>query len=240
MNIDLNEIEFSPIFRKDISDKVRNLFKEELNKFNKLYSIFSDLDRFLVSKCNRKDNYSKEYFTRIFNIRIKDHFSSAIILVSQGFNVDAISLTRSALEDLFVILNFYLDKNYFDKWKINKNNFTIKPKELRNNKNIKTEDKTLYKNVYKALSNIVHPKKESILHMLKFHPTVVNEGVVGINAIKKDINLINIAFYVYIYQVSSMLKSIYKSNKDSITLKCIIDKLLKVDIIEDFMNPNLG
>lgn len=108
MNIDNNNLEFTPVFREDILNRFKEICREEYIEFMKLFKIFSHLDKFLNSKCQDNDSSSKQYFTRLMNIRVKDHFSSSLILVSQGYLVDAISLTRSALEDLFVILNFYI------------------------------------------------------------------------------------------------------------------------------------
>ncbi|MBV1818115.1 hypothetical protein [Clostridium cochlearium] len=106
MDINFNKIEFSPIFRQDILTEVKLLCREEHVEFMKLFKVFFSLDKFLDSKYNEKDSSSKQYFTRLMNVRVKDHFSSAIILASQGFIIDAVSLTRSAMEDLFLILNF--------------------------------------------------------------------------------------------------------------------------------------
>lgn len=159
MEIDYENLEFTPIFREDTLKKFKEFCREEYIDFMKTFKIFSDVDKFLNSKCQEGDNFSRQYFTRIMNIRVKDHFSSSVILISQGYTVDALSLTRASLEDLFVILNFYLEPGYFDKWKANKKRFNIEPSKLRTNPKIDPEDRKLYQKVYKALSNsIVHPR----------------------------------------------------------------------------------
>ncbi|MEL5898325.1 hypothetical protein AAGC94_09625 [Clostridium sporogenes] len=236
MDINFNKIEFSPIFRQDILTEVKLLCREEHVEFMKLFKVFFSLDKFLDSKYNEKDSSSKQHFTRLMNVRVKDHFSSAIILASQGFIIDAVSLTRSAMEDLFLILNFYLDENYFKKWNENRNDFEIKPGELRNNPKISIDERNLYNNVYKALCNIVHPRKNSIGHMVKFHPTVVNRGAEGIIRIKKDIKLINLSFYIYIFQVSKLLKEVYCNTNDITYLDNIIEELSQITSVYDFVN----
>ncbi|KPU27964.1 hypothetical protein TR13x_01035 [Caloranaerobacter sp. TR13] len=235
MDIDYKNIEFIPVFRQSILNETKLLCREEYTNFMKLFKVFVDLDEFLASKCKEKDNSSKQYFTRLLNIRVKDHFLSAIILASQGFIVDAISLIRSAMEDLFLILNFYLDNNYFKNWHENKDDFKIKPGKLRNNSRITKEDRKLYNMIYKALCNIVHPRKNSLGHMVKFHPTVVGKGTEGIIRIKKDIKLINLSFFIYIHQVSKLLKKIYKNKEDMGSLDTIIHNLSKIRSVYDFI-----
>lgn len=235
MGIDFNKIEFSPIFREDILDDIKSLCREEHVEFMKLFTTFAELDKFLASKCEEQDNSSKQYFARLMNIRVKDHLSSAMILASQGFIVDAISLTRSAMEDLFLILNFYLDDSYFQRWNENKDEFEIKPGQLRNNPKISEEDRDFYNIIYKALCNIVHPRKNSIGHMVKFHPTVVDRGAEGLIRIKKDMKLINLSFFTYISQVSKLLKTVYDDNKDITSLDNIIQELSKIASVYDFI-----
>lgn len=236
MDINFDEFELSPIFRKDLVDKTKILCREEFIEFTELLSIFRKLDDFLELKCKEANNESKEYYTRLMNIRVKDHFSSAIILVSQGFNVDAISLTRSALEDLLLILNFYLGENYFEKWHKNKKSFEIKPVELRENKKIKKEDRDFYKKIYKNLCSIVHPRKNSIEHMLRFHPTIDCGGSEGTIRIKKDIKLINLSFFMHLFQVSNMLKKIYIAEEDITYLDGIVKDISEISSIYDFMS----
>lgn len=235
LDIDFNNIEFSPIFREDILDEIKSLCREEHIEFMKLFKTFAELDKFLALKCEEKDNSSKQYFTRLINIRVKDHFSAAMVLASQGFIVDSISLTRSAMEDLFLILNFYLDNSYFRRWDENKDGFEIKPGKLRNNPKISKEDRDFYNMIYKALCNIVHPRKDSIGHMVKFHPTVVNRGAEGLIRIKKDIKLINLSFFTYIYQISKLLKTVYNDSNDIAYLDNIIHELSKIISVYDFI-----
>ncbi|MCG4580067.1 hypothetical protein [Clostridium cochlearium] len=90
--------------------------------------------------------------------------------------------------------------------------------------------------MYKALCNIVHPRKNSIGHMVKFHPTVVNRGAEGIIRIKKDIKLINLSFYIYIFQVSKLLKEVYCNTNDITYLDNIIEELSQITSVYDFVN----
>ncbi|WP_047980948.1 hypothetical protein [Ornithinibacillus contaminans] len=214
MEIDYQNIDFNSTLREDTLRSFKEMCKDEYVEFMKLFTSFSKLDKFLSSKCEVGDNKSKEYYTRVMHIRVKDHFSSSLILVSQGFTVDAISLTRSAMEDMFVILNFYLDPNYFNNWKNNKAGFKIKPGNLRNNKRIEKEDRKLFNKVYKSLSNIVHPKINSLNHMMKYHPTVLNDGTEGLIRLKKDAKLINMSLFVYLNQMINLLRKIYTNDQD--------------------------
>ena len=239
LRIEYNKFEFTPVFRQEIFNEIKVLCREEHVEFMKLFEVFSSLDMFLESKCKKKDNYSKQYFTRLINIRVRDHFSSALILASQGYTIDAISLTRSALEDLFVILNFYLNEDFFKNWTENNNKFKIKPGKLRNNPKIARRDREFYNAVYEILSNIVHPRQNSIYHMMKFHPTVVNRGSEGISRVKKDINLINLSFYIYNIQIINLFKTIYINKDDLISLEEITQKVSLI-IDENDLNDKLS
>lgn len=237
MEIDYENLEFTPIFREDTLKKFKEFCREEYIDFMKTFKIFSDVDKFLNSKCQEGDNFSRQYFTRIMNIRVKDHFSSSVILISQGYTVDALSLTRASLEDLFVILNFYLEPGYFDKWKANKKRFNIEPSKLRTNPKIDPEDRKLYQKVYKALSNsIVHPRIDSLSHMLRYHPTAYSGGSEGIVQLKKDTRLINLSFFVYLHNLCGLLKLEYDDEFDEVILDGILNQLksLHKEVIKYF------
>ena len=142
------------------------------------------------------------------------------------------------MEDLFIILNFYLDSKYFQRWYENKDDFEIKPGKLRNNNKIHKDDREFYNEVYKALCNIVHPRKNSIEHMIRFHPIVLNKGMEGISRIKKDIKLINLSFYTYINQVSKLLKTVYKDVEDITFLDSFINDLFQITSVDDFLKES--
>ncbi|MCH6265083.1 hypothetical protein [Neobacillus citreus] len=239
MEIDYGNIEFTPILREDTLTKFKEFCREEYIDFMKTFAIFADVDKFLNSKCQEGDNSSIQYFTRIMNIRVKDHFSSSIILISQGYTVDALSLTRASLEDLFVILNFYLEPGYFGKWKANKRSFKIVPAELRTHPKIDPDDQKLYQKVYKLLSNsIVHPRIDSLSHMLKYHPTAYSEGSEGVIQLKKDTRLINLSFFVYLHNLCRLLKLEYKDKVDEENLDDILNQLksLHIGLVKYFDN----
>lgn len=222
---EFDKIVFSPIFREGTLESFKNLCHDESIEFLKLFQLNSKLHSFLHSKNDATDTSSKEYFTMLLNIRIRDHFSSSFILISQGFLVDAISLTRSALEDLFVIINFYLEPSYFQRWNENKDSFMIRPGELRNHELIDDYDKELFNHVYKSLCNIVHPKKNSVSHMVKYHPSLISKGNEGIVRLKKDAQLINLSFLTYLYHISKLLKTVYTDSNDINQLDSILGEL---------------
>jgi len=234
--VDFDKLEFTPILRQDVLDQIKKLCREEYTEFIKLLEIFSDLDKFLASKYEGHEENPKEYFTRLFHIRVKDHFSSSLILISQGYLVDAISLTRSALEDLFVMLNFYLDPGYFSKWNANCNDFEIRPGKLRNNPKIDKNDRKLYNKVYKSLCDIVHPKKESFAYMSTFHPTFQSGGRDGAQRLKKDMELINLSFVVYLHQISSLFLRVYDGpNQDVTTLESIKTRVMETQLLQSLL-----
>lgn len=221
-------VEFNPIIREDVLDRFKVTCKDEYQEFLELFSIFAELDVFLESKRDEKDSTSKIYYTRLMHIKVKDHFTSSIILISQGFLVDSISLVRSALEDLFVILNFYIEPGYFESWLKNGDDFKIRPYKLRNHKKINQMDKDLFNNVYEALCKIVHPRINSISHMVKFHPTVENSGTIGIERLKRDTQLINLSFFVYLHQLCNLMRDNYSALDDKTLLDTLTSKLWDV------------
>lgn len=218
-----DKIVFSPILREETLETFKNLCHDESIEFLKLFQLNGKLYSFLHTKSD--DTESKEYFTMLLNVRIRDHFSSSFILISQGFLVDAISLTRSALEDLFVIINFYLEPSYFQRWNENKDSFKIRPGKLRNHEFIDDNDKELFNNVYESLCNIVHPKKNSVSHMARYHPSLKSKGTEGIVSLKKDASLINLSFLTYLYHICKLLKTVYTDSNDINLLDSILGEL---------------
>lgn len=75
--------------------------------------------------------------------------------------------------------------------------------------------------------------------MMKFHPTVVNRGSEGISRVKKDINLINLSFYIYNIQIINLFKTIYINKDDLISLEEITQKLSLI-IDENDLNDKLS
>lgn len=225
----MEDVPFSPILREDTLKVFRENCKENYNDFLKLFLQTKEIDAYLRSKTKEGDYSSKEYFTRLLNIRIRDHFSSSLILISQGFIVDAISLTRSSLEDLLVIINFYINKKFFNRWYENKEEFKIKVGNLRGNVRnspiFKREDGDFFDNVYAALSNIVHPNLKSIRLMSTYHPTLTNLN--EINYLKKYSDLIILSFYTYEVQICTFLENLYPKDKEKLAL---IKKMLKNEL----------
>ncbi|MEE3956102.1 hypothetical protein [Peribacillus frigoritolerans] len=212
-------VQFSPIFREDTLGDFKDICKDNYKDFLKLFFLSKDINDYLESKRKEGDNSSKEYFTRLFNIRIRDHFSSSFILISQGFIVDAISLTRSSLEDLLVIINFYINKKFFNQWYENKEEFKVVVGNLRQNvKNssiFEKEDGEFFDNVYGALSNIVHPKLNSVRLMSTYHPSFNNLDAINL---KKYTDLIILSYYTYEIQICNFLENIYPDDKEKLKL----------------------
>jgi hypothetical protein len=219
MNEQIDGIEFSPIFRKDTLDDFKDVCRSNCEDFLRLFKLSSEISNYLSQKVQTGDNSSKEYYTHLFNIRIRDHYSSSIILISQGFIVDAISLTRSSLEDLLVIINFYITKKFFNQWSRNKGDFIIKPGNLRNNiKNnqlFETRDSEFFDNVYGTLSDIVHPKKNSIMLMGSYHPSLRR---LDKSELIRYTDLIVLSFYTYQYQLCEFMKKIYPDDATDLDL----------------------
>lgn len=229
--------EFNGIVRDDVLNSFKSLYKEHSDNFARTFQLNADIHRFLQSKVAPKDYTSKEYYTSWFNVRVRDHFSSALMLISQGFIVDALSVTRGALEDLLVVFNFYIDQDYFAKWHENKKKFKIRPAELRDavrkHSFLGKEDGEFFDNVYAALSNIVHPTINSLTTMAKCHPTF---QTVKPESLQKYIELIVLAFYTYELQLCEFLKNVYP--QDIKELDRIINALRKNTSINIVVNQN--
>lgn len=158
-------------------EKDFNFFcKEEILAYEKLKKVSLRLNRFFGSKVKENENekFMKDDYMYLFHTRIMDHYSSAYLLLSNGFIVDALTLLRSALEDIFVVTNFHITDGYFEEWLRNKKSFQIRAGflrgKLKENYIFNSSDNDLFTNVYKSLSNISHPKKESIEKMFEYHP----------------------------------------------------------------------
>lgn len=214
----LEEVPFTPIIREATLENFKIHCKDNYNDHLKLFILTSEIDAFLSSKVNEGDNVSKEYFTRFLNFRIRDHFSSSLVLISQGFIVDAISLTRSSLEDLLILFNFHITKKFFKQWYESDEDFKIKVGNLRGNvKNspfFKHKEGEYFDIIYKQLSEILHPKKESLVIMASFHPTFASAN--EIPRLKKYSDLITLSFYIYEVQLCNFLEDLYPEDKEKI------------------------
>ena len=217
--------QFNAILRPEIHEEFIKVCKDHTEDFTKLFKLTKDISDFLKTKVGPNDNTSKEYYTTLFNFRIRDHFSSSMMLISQGFVVDAISLTRASLEDLLVLINFYIDQDYFNKWHQDDTTFKIEPYKLRDNiRNhnfFGTDDGDFFDGIYKSLSNIVHPKINSLRLMASYHPTFNTSS--QSDMLEKYTQLVVMSFFTYEVLLCKFLKHVYP--QDTVKLKEIVDDL---------------
>lgn len=154
-----NHLAFNIVMNSGIFNKYQKECDDLLTEFLKILHAAEETTIFLHSKA---PSNKKIYYMTALHVRAIDHFSSCIVLMSQGYVVDAYSLARSALEDLLVIVNFEIDKDYFNRWQQNGKRFKISPGQLRDNIKRHPELNHLYDffaRNYARLSNLLHPKK---------------------------------------------------------------------------------
>lgn len=220
---------FNAILRPEIHETFINVCKDHTEDFSKLFWLSREISDFLKTKIAPNDTSSKEYYTALFNFRIRDHFSSSIMLMSQGFVVDSISLTRASLEDLLVLINFYIDPDYFNKWHQDDVKFKVEPYKLRDNiRNhtfFGTDDGDFFDGIYKALSNIVHPKINSLKLMTSYHPTFNTSS--ESESLEKYTQLIVMSFFTYEVLLCKFLKDVYPQD------------ITKLDEILDYLKNNI-
>lgn len=206
-------IEYSTDIRKDVEEKFKINSNEDLKIFTKLLALSYEIDSILKDKFDSKSKeVSKEYYTALINIRTIDHFNSATLLFNKGYTIDAITLVRSALEDLWIIENFWLNDSYFQKWV---NGCEIKPGELRNYSKIDEKTRTLYNNIYKALCDISHCRIHSIHQLAKFHPMIkIKEDKKYFN-LSKDYKLVISSFYIYLIRLVKVISDYIEDKKFS-------------------------
>lgn len=200
--------------------------KEEMIAFEELTDVSDMLNDFFESKTKKVDKeetkgLTKDEYTFILHQRIKDHYLSAYLLLSNGYLVDALTLLRSALEDFFVVTNFHINDEYFKEWIKNKNSFNIKPGELRGklekNTIFSNEDTDLFAKVYKSLSNVSHPKKQSIEKMFEYHPKKTDSKI----RLKENVSLLIAAMCVNEGLLCKFFKEIHTDEVDRERIKGI-------------------
>lgn len=222
------DIKYDTNIRMDYEDNFKELCNKEFDIFKKYIALAYELD-FVLADCCKQSNEDKELYTRFINLRSIDQFMSSNLLYSKGFVVDAITLVRSALEDLWIIQNFWYTDTYFNSWK---NGCEIKPSELRNCSAIDNESKELYKNIYKDLCNISHCRINSIAIMSKTHIRVKQEKVYKDFQFKKDYIVLVSSFYIYLLGVIDAInKKLTNTNineiKEELKKISIVDELIK-------------
>ncbi|MDP4145496.1 MAG: hypothetical protein Q8936_13590 [Bacillota bacterium] len=154
--------------RQDLEQKFQAACRKELEYFMKFHALAYEIDS-LLAENNGDEVESREYFTRLVNLRAIDHFISANMLYGKGYIVDAITLLRSSIEDLWIIQNFWFTEDYLKEWK---SGCEIKPRKLRNAAGIGQESKDMYKKIYEHLCNISHCRIDGIREMTKTHPKI--------------------------------------------------------------------
>ncbi|MHB8064510.1 MAG: hypothetical protein ACYDG2_18070, partial [Ruminiclostridium sp.] len=233
-NLNFNDLEYSNDFRTDIENEFKSLCKPQLSIFIKLIALSFEIDKFFASKYVGEENI--EYCSRVINIRVRDHFMCATLLLSKGYSIDSITLVRSALEDLWVIQNFYLENGFFTKWM---HGDKIMPYELRDIDGLK-HLKDFNINVYKGLCKISHCTLSSSHHMASFHPGFKDSGSEGIIRLRKDYDLLILSYNIYLSQLIDLLNSKYTSDADQELLIQISEayKLIQPSIVKEI--PLLG
>lgn len=240
MNIGaISGVEYSPILREEILQDFKLHCRDSYEGLLKLFAINNRLDKILTSKVVG-DTLTKEYVRRLMNIRVADHYMSSLLLVSQGFIVDGVSLLRASLEDLLVMINFEIYGGFFEKWEKDNANFKIIVGELRGNvkkSSMFTEnDKEFFDKVYKGLCEVVHPKMSSLRIMGSYHPRMRNTDA---EKLIKYSNLILVSYYTYQHQLCTFLSKLYPQDKEEIleirelvvkevNLDELLDKLVKL------------
>lgn len=209
-------IEFSPIFRADILQDFKLHCRECYEGVGKLFAIYNRLDKLLSSKVIG-ESFTKEYVTRLMNIRVADHYISSLLLLSQGFIVDGISLLRASLEDLLVIINFEIYEGFFERWEKDETDFKIFVGKLRDNVNKSSmftdEDREFFEKVYKGLCEIVHPKMSSIRTMTSYHLRIRNTEV---EKLIKYSDMVLVSYYTYQHQLCTFLSKVYPQDEEEI------------------------
>lgn len=206
--IKIENIEYnSHSLRQEFEEQFKAVCSKELKIFYKLIEVTGKINSFL-SKISNNDVGSKEYYSRIINARIRDHMTSATLLIGKGYLVDGITLVRSSLEDLWLIQNIYYDKGYFEEWK---SGADVSPAKLRSLKQI-SDRKQDNKKVYSALCDISHCNIRSLEHMSTFHPSIKNSNTEGIISIAKDFDLVILSFYGCYLQLLELFEDVYEKN----------------------------
>lgn len=212
--------------RADIEEKFVAECQNDLNEFMKLFQLTAEVNKLLASIDDSND--SIEYYTRLINFRIRDHMQCATMLMAKGYTVDAITLVRSALEDLWIIQNMYYKEGYLEYWK---NGGYVSPSELRQLPKIqdRLDDN---KNIYKGLCEISHCKVDSLEHMARMHPSIKGGGSEGITRLVKDYNLVILSFYNCYFQILEVLEDNYPNkNAEIAKIKELLNKV-KLPILE--------
>ncbi|KYG90627.1 hypothetical protein A0U40_06535 [[Bacillus] sp. KCTC 13219] len=230
----INGIEFSPVIREDVLQDFKLHCRDSYEGVGKLFAINNRLDKLLMSKVVG-DSFTKEYVTRLMNIRVADHYVSSLLLVSQGFIVDAISLLRASLEDLLVMINFEIYEGFFEAWEKDEDNFKIYVAKLRENVNNSSmftdEDKEFFEKVYKGLCEIVHPKMSSIRTMASYHTRMRNTDV---EKLIKYSNMVLVSYYTYQYQLCNFLSKVYSQDEEEIlAIKATIADEININTLLD-------
>lgn len=221
-----SDVVFSPIVREDTLEWFKNNCQDEFIFFNNLLCQYSELHKFFHRKNGGK--HTKEYYAMVGNIRIKDNFLSSLILLSQGFVVDGLILLRSSLENQLLLYKIYTDNHYFEKWLANKSE--VKAYDLRDIHIFTAEQRSFYKEVYKFISNIVHPRKDSFETTPQHHPTFKTSGTKnGESYLKLYVKLLISMYSSYFIELSTILKNYYKYTNDIDVFDKILFTIQKLD-----------
>ena len=210
--------------RKQYEELFEKICNNEFDYFKKYLALAYELDVVLTESYD-KSKSDKEYYTRLIHIRSIDHYVSGNLLYAKGYTIDAYTSVRSALEDSWIIQNFWLTDNYFNKWK---NGCKIKPAELRNCPQIDNDLIQLFNDIYPPLCNISHCRINSIHLMTKTHVRIQRDETERNQDYKKNYIVLVASFYIYLVGVIKAIEENYNNDK----LKLIYEELNKISILK--------
>lgn len=210
----------------DLSEKYTKECKDLINDFFKLHRAASQLGEFLRPKMETKRRF---FYQSVLHQRATEHFASALLLLSQGYVIDAYSLSRSALEVLLLVVNFDINPSFFNHWYQDGKKFKIKPGQLR--KNIKNDPRFKYSygffdNTYNELSELLHPKKQSVNLSLR---TLVDNVYGKTKDYRLHTILLISSYNAYLIIFLSMLFDRFQDKEDQKEIDSILDILETVD-----------
>jgi len=230
---------FNPLLREQIIHEFNNLCRHEYYDYLMMNRMIAELDRIFFERY-KNSNSDLDYYTRNFQFRVGDRFTSAMALVAQGFLVDALSLVRTVMEELWLILNFHIKPSIFNEWEHNEDSYPIHPHLLLRNlkqENIHhIEHLKVYQNIYHELCERTHPSKMSFVHNLKCNPIMDQDDEGGLKLIQEDVRWIVLTLYAYLHQSTKFLLKTTNNNEEVEDLKAILLDLKETDIHEDFFD----
>lgn len=212
------ELSFDSIMKPNVLKLFKDNCKDLIDDYFKLHELAKKIRHYLNSKIPSVDiepTDSKEFYSLLLHERATDHFTSAMILLSQGYTVDALSITRSALEDLLVLINFHVDPDYFNKWYCDDKDFKVIPRELKKTAKKhtmahKAENKFFY-DVYSQLSDISHPRQNSINVMMRSVASIYQSNSYEL---EDKTLVVMLSFNAYQMLLLNFLEGIYPQDKD--------------------------